>query len=172
MSALRRQDSPPGETRRRLTPALTVVAAALVMCLPLPLAWGVMPNLALLLVIIWASLQPRLMPAWVAFGVGLLLDMLAGLPVGLSGLLFALAVVAVRLAEARVEGHSLVVDWAFATLIVVAAHLVTWQLHALLGRSVPLAPLMVQAAMTALAFPPVAAMAARIQRRLVAGGEL
>lgn len=172
MSSLRRDAGPPGETRRRLTPALTVVTAALLMCLPLPLAWGAMPNLALLLVIIWASLQPRLMPAWVAFGTGLLLDLLAGLPVGLSALLFALAVVAVRLAEARVEGHSLAVDWAFAALIVLAAHLLTWQLHALLGRSVPLAPLIGQAALTALAFPPVAAIAARIQRRLVAAGEL
>ncbi|MFN3371434.1 MAG: rod shape-determining protein MreD [Sphingomonadaceae bacterium] len=171
MSTLRHRDSPPGETRRRLTPALTVLAAALLMCLPLPLAWGVMPNFALLFVIIWASLQPRLMPAWVAFALGLLLDMLAGLPIGLSALVFALAVVAVRLAEARVEGHSLAVDWAFAALVILAAHLLTWQLHALVGRTVPLGPLLAQAALTALAFPPATALAARIQRRLVAGGE-
>lgn len=171
MSAPGRQPAPPGESRRRLTPALTVLAAVFLMCLPLPLDPGAMPNLALLLVILWASLQPRLMPAWIAFGLGLILDLFAGLPIGLSALLFALAVVAVRLAEARVEGHSLLVDWAFVTLLVVAAHLLTWQLHALLGRSVPLGPLLAQAALTALAFPPAAAVVARIQRRLVAGGE-
>jgi|FEC22Drversion2_1045045.scaffolds.fasta_scaffold00756_3 rod shape-determining protein MreD len=171
MNAPGRPPAPPGEIRRRLTPGLTVLAGALLMCLPLPLGVGAMPHLALLLVILWASLQPRLMPAWVAFGLGLVLDMLAGLPIGLSALLFALAVVAVRLAEARVEGHSLLVDWAFATLLVGAAHLLTWQLHALLGRSVPLGPLLAQAALTALAFPLAAATVARIQRRLVAGGE-
>jgi rod shape-determining protein MreD len=137
------------------------------MCLPLPLAWGVMPHLLLLLTIIWASLQPRLMPSWAGFLIGLVFDALAGLPLGLTALLLGAAVVAVRLGEARVEGHSLAVDWLFTALLVTLAHLLSWQLLGFIGQPAPLPPLLLQALTTILAYPLVARFAARVQRRLI-----
>jgi rod shape-determining protein MreD len=157
------------ELFRRLTPALSVVAAIFLVALPLPLAWGVLPHLPLLLVIIWASLQPRLLPASSAFLLGLCFDLVAGLPLGLSALLFAGAAVAVRLAEDGVEGHSLGVDWTFAAVLVLVGQLLTTQLLALVELEAPIGPLLVQALTTILAYPPVALVAAAIQRRLVAG---
>lgn len=158
---------PADERLRRFVPAGTTFIAALLMCLPLPLAWGVMPHLVLLLTIIWASLQPRLMPSWGAFLIGFFFDALAGLPLGLTAFLLSAAVVAVRLGEARVEGHSLAIDWLFTALLVVTAHLLAWQLLGFIGQPAPLAPLMVQALATILAYPLVALAAARIQRRLI-----
>jgi rod shape-determining protein MreD len=159
--------TPADERLRRLVPAGTSLLAALLMCLPLPLAWGVMPHLVLLLTIMWASLQPRLMPTWAAFLIGFFFDAIAGLPLGLTAFLLSAAVVAVRLGEARVEGHSLFIDWAFTALLVLAAQMLTWQLLGFVGQPAPLAPLLVQALTTILAYPLIALGAARIQRRLI-----
>ena len=155
-----------GETLRRLVPAGIVFLSLLLMALPLPLAWGVMPNIALLFVLLWASIQPRLMPAWGAFLLGLFADLLFGGPIGIWALLFAVSVVAVRLVEASTEGHTLAFDWVFAALLATVAHLLAWQLLGFLGFAAPLMPFLAQAALTALAYPAVAAMAARLQLRL------
>ncbi len=160
-----------GETLRRMVPAGTVLLALLVMALPLPLAWGVMPHVALLFVMLWASIQPRLMPAWGAFLLGLFADLLFGGPIGIWALLFAATVVVIRLIEASTEGHALLFDWVMAGLVALAAHLLAWQLLRFLGSSAPAAPFLAQAALTALAYPPVAAMAARIQLRLAVSAD-
>jgi rod shape-determining protein MreD len=167
MKLLPDDEDVPGERIRRLMPSITVALATLLMALPIPLAWGAVPHVALLLVIIWASLQPRLMPTWGALLLGLFADLVSGLPFGLSALLFTGAVIAVRLGEARVEGHSLVMDWGFAAILVLAAHLVIWQLLGFVGSAAPLMPLVTQALVTVLAYPLVATLAARIQRKLI-----
>ncbi len=157
------------EALRRSIPALSVFLAMLVMSLPVPLAWGVMPNLALLLVLIWASIQPRLMPAWLGFLLGLLFDMVTGLPIGHSALIFAAVIAAVRLAEVWVEGHSLLLDWIFAALLILAAQLLSAQILHLIGLQTAFIPMLTQAGFTILAFPIMVVLAARIQRRLVDG---
>lgn len=160
-----------GEALRRLVPAGTVFLSLLLMALPLPLAWGVMPNVALLFAVLWASIQPRLMPAWGAFLLGLFADLLFGAPVGIWALLFAGSVVAVRLVEASTEGHTLLFDWVLAGLLATLAHLLAWQMHGFLGLSAPLAPFLAQAVLTAIAYPAVAALAARIQLRLAVSAD-
>jgi rod shape-determining protein MreD len=160
-----------GETARRLVPAGTVFLSLLLMALPLPLAWGVMPHVALLFVMLWASIQPRLMPAWGAFLLGLFADLLFGAPIGVWALLFAATVVGVRLIEASAEGHTLAFDWVLAGLIATAAHLLAWQFLRFLGSSPPMLPFVAQAALTTIAYPPVAALAARIQLRLAVSAD-
>ena len=170
MSLFDEDDGIPSDWLRRAIPALTVIAGMVLMALPLPLAWGAMPNFALLLVIIWASLQPRLMPTWGALLLGLLADMAIGLPFGIHALLFPAAVIAVRLGESRVEGHSLFIDWLFTGLLVLAIHMLTWQLLGFTGSAAPLPPFLAQAAITILAYPLAATVAARIQRRVIQTG--
>lgn len=167
MSNLHFEDDVTGEGLRRFVPAGTIILSLLLMTLPLPLAWGVMPQLALLFLIIWASIQPRLIPAWAAFLLGLLADFLFGLPMGIWAVLFPAVVIVVRLVEAHVEGHSLAVDWGFAALMLVVAQLVAWQLLDFLGRSPAFWPMLAQAGLSILAYPLAASIAARIQRRLI-----
>lgn len=159
-----------GEIARRLVPAGTVLLALLAMALPLPLAWGVMPHLALLFLLIWASIQPRLMPVWAGFLLGLFADLLFGGRIGVWGLIFPLAIGAVQIAESRMEAHSLAIDWLFAAVLVLAAQLLAWQLNAFLGSPAPLVPFLTQGLVTLVAYPLVAAWAARIQRRLAISG--
>lgn len=151
----------------RTFPAVSVCAAMLLMALPVPLALGAMPNLALLFTIIWASLQPRLMPVWLAFLLGLMFDLVAGQPLGHSALLFAAAVTAVQFADRRLERHRLALDWLFAAVLILAAAVLSWRICAFVGRPAALGPLLLQAATTILAYPPAFAVAARVQRRIL-----
>jgi rod shape-determining protein MreD len=152
---------------RHAAPAASVFLASLAMALPLPLAIGLLPNLPLLFVIIWASIQPRLMPVWGGFVLGLVYDLIVGVPFGHYGLLFALAVIGVRLVEARTESHALFVDWLFASAILLILSLLSWQIFAFVGMEAPLLLILLQALATLLCYPLVAALVARIQRRIV-----
>lgn len=155
------------EWRRRMVPAGTVLCGSLLMAVPLPLALPVVPNLALLLVLVWASVQPRLMPVWAAFLLGLFHDVIAAVPFGLFALLFALTVIAVRTAEQQLEVRSIAIDWAMAAALVLLLHALMWQLLAILGQDPPAGPIAAQALLTALAFPLSLAAAAFVHRRLV-----
>lgn len=151
----------------RTVPALTVFASTLLMALPAPLAWGVIPQVPLLFVLIWASLAPRLMPAPLALVLGVLADLVTGLPLGINAFLFPAAVVAVRIAESRTEVRSLFLDWFFAAVVVLCANIVAWQMLAFTGRPGPLLPMLAQAVLTILAWPLVVRIAARIQRKIL-----
>lgn len=159
--------SPIADRACQAIPAVIVFLAMLVMALPLPLVIGAMPHFAFLFVIIWAILQPRLMPAWVAFLLGLVFDLLTGQPMGHSSLLFAGAVTVVRLAEDRFEGHSLMVDWMFTALVVLAAQLLSWQITGFFGAATVLWPFLVQGLTTILAYPLAVAIAARVQKKIL-----
>lgn len=158
------------EWRRRLVPAGSVAVAGIATTLPVPLAWSVMPNIAMLLVLIWASVQPRLMPVWAAFLLGLLHDVMVAGPFGAYGLIFALLVVAVRVGEGRLEGRWLAVDWLLAGILVMLAHVLLFLVLPLAGWAAPLPPLLLQGALTVLCFPPVLALAAMVHRHLVEQG--
>ena len=167
MSNLYSGDDLRGDGLRRFVPAGTILISMLLMTLPIPLAWAVMPQLALMFVIIWASIQPRLIPAWAAFLLGLFADFLFGAPMGIWAVLFPATVIVVGLVEARVEGHSLAIDWAFAALLLVVAQLLAWQMLGFVGRAPAFWPMLAQAVVSILAYPMVASIVARIQRRLI-----
>ena len=150
----------------RALPGVVTLALIALMTAPLFVAVPVMPNLAVLGVLVWTSFQPGLMPAWVAFLLGAASDLLFGLPLGVNATLLPATVVFVRLVELRFAEHRYARDWLFASLIVVAAAVAEWLLLGLGGVAGPLTPLLVQAATTILAYPAVVALFARIQRRL------
>jgi len=141
---------------------LVLIAATTV---PLFATVPVIPDLALLAVLVWATFQPGLMPAWLAFLLGAASDLLSALPLGVHATLLPGVVLFVRL-TARFGPHRYGYDWLFAAAVVFAASFVEWQLLALGGVSGPFAPLAIQAAITALTYPAVVALFAGIQRRL------
>ncbi len=150
----------------RAVPGLVTLGLTAAMTAPLFAAVPVMPNLALLGVLVWASYQPGLMPAWLAFLLGGAADLLFAVPLGVEATLLPAVVLFVRLAEVRFGPHRYGFDWAFAAAVILVASVVEWQLLALGGVDGPLAPLLVQAATTILAYPAVVALFAGIQRRL------
>ncbi|QMW22442.1 rod shape-determining protein MreD [Sandaracinobacteroides saxicola] len=151
----------------RALPTLSIALAALLMSAPLPLPLSILPNLPLLLLICWLWVMPSLLPSWLAFLLGLLLDAVTGAPLGLNATLFALAVVAVPLSDTMMDAHSLLLDWLFAALLIIGFQLLSWGLLALVNR--PVAPLLLlaQAGTSILAYPLAVWLVERLQRRLI-----
>ncbi len=156
-----------GERIAPAIPALSVLLAILLLMAPMPLAWGVIPQIPLLLCLVWASLAPRLLPAYAALLLGIIADLVTGVPLGINAFLLPAAVVAVRMAESRTEARHLATDWAFAASIVAVANLLGWQMLAFTGQPAPLGPIMAQAALTILAWPLVVRLAVRLRRRFL-----
>jgi rod shape-determining protein MreD len=170
-SRLRSQDEQVQAWRaasQRLVPAAVTFALIVATTAPIFVSVPVMPDLGLLAVIVWASFQPRLMPPWLAFGIGAIADLVTGTPLGVDATLLPLVVVFVRLVDARFTTHRYAFDWLFASAVIVGAAVIEWRLLAFAGVVGPMTPLLIRAATTILAYPAVVALAARVERRLAA----
>ncbi|WP_372915655.1 rod shape-determining protein MreD [Sandarakinorhabdus sp.] len=169
----------PDERRRWLlstwrygVPALASVLLLVLMLAPLPLSVPAMPHLALMGVLVWAMLQPGLMPPWLAFCIGALADLLFGQPVGVNATLFAVATGVMR-AAGRVFGrHGSLFDWLIVTGVLLGFALLTGPLMALAGRPTPVLPLLWQWLTSVAAWPLVVRLCAAIQRKLAASALL
>jgi rod shape-determining protein MreD len=136
------------------------------MLAPLPLPLPAMPNLALMAVLAWAVLQPALMPLWVAFGVGLLADLLFGQPLGVNATLFAVAAASMRLFDAMLLERSHVLDWLAVGLLLLVCSLATGPLMALAGQPVPVLPLLWQVLTGLITWPLLLRACVAVQRWL------
>jgi len=159
----------------RAVPAVVTLVLVAAMTVPVFVTVPVIPHLGLLGVLIWANFQPGLMPPWLAFVIGVVADVLFGLPLGVNATLLPVMVIGVRLIGARLVAsrfgdHSYISDWLFATLVIGVFTLAEWALLSIAGTSGPFAPLAVQAGTTILAYPAVVGLIARVQRRLQALG--
>jgi rod shape-determining protein MreD len=78
--------------RLAMPAAVTLLMTLLsVIVWPLPYLGPVAPPLAFISLYYWSSHRPDLFPAGVAFAIGILNDIINGLPMGVSALLFTLA---------------------------------------------------------------------------------
>jgi rod shape-determining protein MreD len=136
-------------------PAATTMGLLLLMTAPLLVPAPVFPHLGLLAIFVWSTFQPGLMPSWAAFLIGLVADLLFGQPLGVNATLFAIAASFVRVFENRFGRHAHGFDWGVAAAVILAFELLTWQLMALAGKPVPLAPLGWQALTSIIAYPAV-----------------
>lgn len=147
-------------------PGLISVAMVVLMLAPLPLPLPAMPNLALMAVLAWAMLQPGLMPLWLAFGVGLVADLLFGQPMGVNATLFAVATASLRLFDAMLLERSHVLDWLAVALLLLACSLATGPLMALAGQPVPVLPLLWQVLTSMIIWPLLLRLCVAVQRWL------
>ena len=152
---------------RMVVPALVSLGLILLMTMPLPLPLPLFPELGLIAVFVWAMFQPRLMPPWVAFLIGLVADVLFAQPLGVNATLFALVAGFVRWFELRYGHHAHGFDWAVAVAVVAGFELGSWLLMDLAGQPMALAPLGWQWLTSLLAYPLVTALCGQIQRRLL-----
>lgn len=141
---------------RLALPVISAVLCALLGSLvwPLPYLGSVAPPLALMTVYYWSVHRPDLFRPGMAFAVGLLADVVSGMPLGLSALLFVAAQQAVLRLRRFMIGHSFFMAWtgfiltAFAVLLtqVAVLSLIRWQ-------GIPLVPVLMQFLMATAIFP-------------------
>ncbi|HEY7576283.1 MAG TPA: rod shape-determining protein MreD [Acetobacteraceae bacterium] len=152
---------------RHAFPASCTVVLMLLVETPLGIANQAMllPAVAIACVYFWSLFRPAAMPPPAVFLIGLLLDLLGYLPLGV-GVLTLLMVhgLAVRWRPALTRQGFAAVWLAFAGLGTAAATL-SWVLTALLSfRLLPLAPMLFQALLTAALYPVLAVLFVRAHR--------
>lgn len=160
-------------TLRAALPFLVTMLCGILAGLPvrLPLPVPLSPDLPLMAVFYWTIYRPDLMPPSVILAAGLLLDLLAGGPVGITSLAFLL-VSGVLMTQRRVflSKPFAVTWWGFALIATLVAA-IRWAMAALIaGRSVPLAEPTGQLLATVALFPLVAWVLVVTQRRLLDRG--
>jgi rod shape-determining protein MreD len=155
-------------TWRYAVPAMASVALLVLMLAPLPLSVPALPHLALMSVLVWAMLQPALMPPWLSFLIGALADLLFGLPIGVNATLFAIGAGVMRVSGRLFGRHGPGFDWLLVTVVLLGFALLTGPLLMLAGRPTPILPLLWQWLTSIITWPLVARACAALQRRLAA----
>lgn len=151
---------------RHMVPISVTLFLLLLTAIPthMPGFAGVAPVLPLMGVYYWAIYRPDLLPAWAAFLVGVLYDILAGTPLGVHALVLLL-VQGVAAGQRRFFlGKSFMVAWwAFGLLAAGSAGL-SWILVAILaGQILDPRPVLFQYVLTLGLFPLLTWVLARTQ---------
>jgi len=128
----------------------------------------VMPALLLTAVYYWSIFRPDLMPAWMAFALGLLHDLLTGAPLGLGAAVLLTAWFAVA-AQRRFFAHAtFAMLWAGFVLIAAMALAVEWLAGSLLQmRVIDPAATILRLAATVATYPCLAWLFGRAQQALL-----
>jgi rod shape-determining protein MreD len=153
-------------------PSLVCLAGVVAELVPfrLPGAIAVTPNWTLFAVFIFAFLRHELLPPWAAFLVGLIKDILAGLPLGLNALVLMLVREAARLLEEPLRGQPFVFTWFCFSAVALAAHLVTVLLTiGLTGALIAAGPATTAFVVTVLVFPVAYILLRKVSQAMLAG---
>lgn len=154
-------------TGRNLLPfAVTVLMMLLAMApTQVPGLSALAPPLTLMAVFYWAIHRPDLLRPIVVFLIGLLQDLLSGLPLGLSALVFTLAYWAVLTQRRFFLGNSFLLLWWGFGMVAFAAAAVQWIVYSLSFVTVlTVRPVLFQAMLAIAIFPLPAWLLMRIHR--------
>jgi rod shape-determining protein MreD len=169
-SALLAAERPRQPGPLRLAALLTALAAVLVDLLPLPGASGaapLAPSVTLCVVYFWVLQDPDLLPPVALFALGLSLDALGGMPLGLNALALLLVRSALPGARRLLLKRPFVVVWLGFALTALAFDAVRWAVAGLWWqRLFPPQPSLVEALLTFAAYPPVGWLLARLHHGL------
>lgn len=152
---------------RRFLPAASILIAGLAHFAPIVASLPVMPDLPLLFLLAWRAYRPELAPAWAGLPLGLAADILSGYPVGLSGTLWPLMLMAHDVIDRRLVMRDARSDWLIAAFGILAVHLGQMGVLGWIGDGTTFSrtPGLVLIGLTILLFPLVARITARIERQ-------
>lgn len=145
-------------------PAATVVAAMLLTSLPFLPDVGWFPDFAFLLLIGWRLFRADVWPSWWAAPLGLMNDLLAGYPVGLSMTVWTASMLALDMLDRRTIWRDYWIEWAIAALLILLSESAQWQVAASMGARVPFAFMVPPILISIAAFPIAAWVVARVDR--------
>jgi len=102
-----------------------------VMALPFFPDGAVKPQLVLMVVYYWAIYRPTLVPPLFCFGLGLLMDILSGMPPGINAFILVLTQWIVRGQRRFLMGQPYSTIWAVFGFVAVSSIFVQWLLYGL-----------------------------------------
>lgn len=169
-----RRRPPPGVVRQitrapspmiaYLVPWLSVAIGSLLPGLPLIAPAPVMPPLGFLMLLGWRQLRPGLLPVWAGLPLGLVDDLFSGQPFGSAILLWSVAMLALEVIEARFPWRNFLIEWAVASVMIVAYVALTGGIALLAGTHAPIVLLVPQAVAAVLIYPVVGRVIAWLDR--------
>lgn len=152
-----------------LAPLATGLVAAYADLLPMfgsaprPLA----PSLTACIVYFWTVYRPDLMPALALFAIGVVLDAVGGLPLGLTALALLLVRGFLLSGQRFLLAQPFAVIWVCFLPVVLALAGLRWALAVLFwGRLFPVEPLLIEAGLTFAAYPLIGWLLTGLQRHL------
>lgn len=139
--------------------------------LPIPHAGLIKPHLVLMAVYYWAIFRPTLIPTWLCFIVGILLDILSGMPPGLQAFILVLAQSLVRDQRKFLMAQPYISIWAIFGIVAAMGAGVQWMLFGLANNMQwpALMPVAVSVLVTMCLFP-IVTMALIATHRLLSPG--
>ena len=103
--------SRPSAVRLRLIPVLATVIGSATALLPIVTETPWLPPFGLLMALGWRLLRPEMWPAWVAFPLGLVDDLMTGAPLGSAASLWTIAFLSIDIADSRPMWRDYWLDW-------------------------------------------------------------
>ncbi len=152
---------------RSLAPAAVTLMLVLLSMVPLHLPdWDkLVPSMALMSIYYWAIHRPDLLPPSAAFAIGLLQDLLAGTPPGMTALVLVSCHLAVESQRAFFLANGLLILWLGFAFMAAGAVLIQGLLYSVLFQTlVPMEIPLVQAAVTVAVFPIFASLFISVHR--------
>jgi rod shape-determining protein MreD len=129
---------------------------------------SIAPILPMMGVYYWAIYRPDLLPAWAAFVIGLLYDIVAGTPLGVNALVLLLVQGTAASQRRFFLAKSFLVSWWAFALLAGGATGLSWLLITLLSaRAIEPSPVLFQYLMTLGLFPVLTWLLARTQMALL-----
>jgi rod shape-determining protein MreD len=125
-----------------------------VVALPFPRIGQIQPAFILMAVYYWSIYRPTLMPPWVCFFIGLLLDFICGQTLGVNAIIFTLVQWIVRDQRKFLMGQPYVTIWFVFALVAGLSLSLQWTLYGLVDMQwAPLPPVILSMMATFLLFP-------------------
>ena len=149
---------------RLYAPVVSVVAACLIVLLPVVANSLVMPDLAFMVLIAWRLLRPELWSPNAALGLGLFEDLVAGHPLGQSMALWTITFLLFEILDAKLNFRDYWMDWIFAALAIIFHTFGAWYVARLMGSSAEFSVMLPQLALAILGYPLVARVVLAMDR--------
>lgn len=125
-------------TRQAWTAPVSIVAASLLAWLPLVADNGWLPNFGLVMLVAWRLLRPDLIAPTTALPLGLIHDLVTGMPLGLSMSLWPALLILIDLTDTRLMWRDYWLEWLLAVLVLALGALADWKVADWQGARVPL----------------------------------
>jgi len=150
--------------RRQWVPILSTLAASLLALYPFVATWAIVPDFAYLVLLAWRLLRPEMWQAHMALPLGLVNDLVAGLPVGQSMALWTLTFLILDLVDSRVGWRDYWMDWLFAAAAILFYTAGGWYVARQMGSVTPFAVLLPQLGLSVFAYPLAARLVVALDR--------
>jgi rod shape-determining protein MreD len=113
-----------------------------------------MPALPLIPIFYWGMTHARDMPYWFVFALGLVMDSVMGLPLGLSSLLNVFFLMLLHAQRKYIHKEGFVIKWAYFALLLGVTTIASWVMLSLFAsRAQPFSPAFIQWLLTLCCYP-------------------